>query len=285
MYNSSMIILSYIFYFLVATIAPIQRRWLSVKNEGGNKIDLSFKVTLVSSLLILILPLFSPFELHGSWLKITLLLIASSVGGMGYYISYFTAQRHVEAGVTSVLGNTYVPITILLSTVFLGEGLKGLQIIGVLLLITAMVIVSKKHKIGKMKYDKYFWLMIFSGISLSILLVASRELMKITGFTASLILSWWAICIGLGILAFFSKGKTTYTKKDLVITGFLKFIQDLSWGMLTFFVANLSLVSSITTFKVVIMFIVAAIFLKEKDGIWRKIFGSLIAVIGLLLMR
>jgi drug/metabolite transporter (DMT)-like permease len=279
-----MILLSYLFYFIAATIAPIQRRWLSTRNEGGNKINLSFKVTFVAALLILLLPLFSPFELQGPYTTIILLLIAAAIGGVGYYVSYFTAQRHVEAGVTSVLQNIYTPITIVLSTVFLGEGLQESQILGTILLLVAAVIVSKKHRIGRISFDKYFWLMIFSGISLSVLLVANRELMKITGFTASVVLSYWTVCIGLGVLTFLTKGVTTYTKKDIVITGSLKFLQDLSWAMLTFFVANLSLASSVTTFKIVIMFIVAAAFLGEKGDLQRKIVGSLIAVAGLLLM-
>lgn len=280
-----MTFLAYIFYFIVATVAPIQRRWLSTRNEGGNKIDLSFKICIVAAPLMLLLPFFSPFVLSGSYLTIALLLIVSGIGGIGYYVSYFTAQRHVEAGTTSVLGNVYTPITIVLSTLFLGEGLRGLQILGAALLIVAAVIVSKKHKIGRITYDKYFWLMIFSGVSLFLVLVANRELMKITGFTASIMLSWLVVCLGLGILAFFAKSKTTYTTKDLIITGWLKFIQDLVWGILIYVVANLSLVSAVTTFKIVIMFVVAAIFLKEKDELGRKIFGSLIAVAGLLLMR
>jgi len=279
-----MILLSYFFYFIVSTIAPIQRRWLSTRNEGGNKINLSFKVTFVAALLILLLPLFSPFELQGPYTTIILLLIAAAIGGVGHYVSYFTAQRHVEAGVTSVLQNIYTPITIVLSTIFLGEGLRESQILGTILLLVAAVIVSKKHRIGKISFDKYFWLMIFSGISLSVLLVANRELMKITGFTASIVLSYWTVCIGLGVLTFLTKGVTTYTKKDIIVTGSLKFLQDLSWAMLTFFVANLSLVSSVTTFKIVVMFIVAAAFLGEKGDLQRKIVGSLIAVTGLLLM-
>jgi drug/metabolite transporter (DMT)-like permease len=280
-----MTLLAYLFYFIAATIAPIQRRWLSTKNEGGNKIDLSFKVSFVAAMLVLILPLFSPFVLHGSYLTITLLLITGGIGGIGYYVSYFTAQRHVEAGTTSVLGNIYTPATIVLSTLFLNEGLRGLQILGAVLLVVAAVVVSKKHRIGKITYDKYFWLMIFSGVSLSVLLVANRALMKITGFTASTILSWWVVCLGLGVLALFVKSRTTYTKKDMVVTGGLKFVQDLAWAALTYVVANLSVVSSVTTFKIVVMFVVAAIFLKERDDLGRKIFGSFIAVVGLLLMK
>jgi uncharacterized membrane protein len=43
-------------------------------------------------------------------------------------------------------------------------------------------------------------------------------------------------------------------------------------------------VSSITTFKVVIVSVAAALFLNEKEDLPRKIIGSIIAVIGLLLM-
>ncbi len=280
-----MTLLAYLFYFIAATIAPIQRRWLSTKNEGGNKIDLAFKVSLVAAAFILILPVFAPFHLQGPYSSVIMLLLASAVAGAGASVSYFAAQRHVEAGVASVLGNIYTPITIVLSTIFLNESLKGLQIVGAGLLIVATVVVSKKHRIGKIHYDRYFWLIILNGVCLSVLVVANRELMRITGLTASIVLSYWAVCLGLGVLAFFTKGKTTYTKKDLIITGGLKSLQDLSWGVLTFVVANLSLVSAVTTFKIVIIFVVAAIFLNEREDLGRKIFGSLIAVGGLLLMR
>lgn len=277
--------LAYAFYFLAATVAPIQRRWLARRNEGGDKIDLSFKVSFVRALFVLMLPLFSPFVLSGSFREIGILLLLSAIGGIGYHLSYFTAQRHVEAGVTSVLGNSYTPITIVLSSLLLGESLRGLQVLGAVLLIIASVIVSKKHRIGTAKYDRYFWLMVFSGFSLSILLVADRQLMKITGFTASTVLSWWAVSLGLFVLTLFSKGKTTYTSKDLVVTGGLKFFQDTSWAVLIYVVGNLSIVSAVTTFKIVLVFIIGALFLGEKEDLGRKIMGSLIAVLGLLLMK
>ena len=70
-----------------------------------------------------------------------------------------------------------------------------------------------------------------------------------------------------------------------MVTGGLRFLQSLSWVILIFMVGNLSIVSSITTFKVVIVFIAAAIFLKERSDLPRKIIGSLVALAGLLLMN
>jgi drug/metabolite transporter (DMT)-like permease len=210
------------------------------------------------------------------------------VAGMGltaYSICYYTAQGHVEAGTTSVLSNFYTPITIVLSTLFLKETLHGWQIFGATLLILAAFIVSKKHRTGRLSFDKYFWLMIFAGLFLSIFLLANTQLMRMTGFTTSTILSWWAACLGLGIVKIFFPGKTTYSKKDLAITGGLKFLQDLSWTILVYIIANLSLVSAVTTFKVVLIFLLAALFLRERDDLGLKILGSAIAVIGLFLMR
>ncbi|HET9850478.1 MAG TPA: hypothetical protein VFP35_02530 [Candidatus Saccharimonadales bacterium] len=42
--------------------------------------------------------------------------------------------------------------------------------------------------------------------------------------------------------------------------------------------------SAITTFKIVLVFISGAIFLRERQDLKRKIAGSLIATAGLLLM-
>jgi drug/metabolite transporter (DMT)-like permease len=276
---------AFLIYFILSPIAPLQRRWLSKRNEGGDKIDLSFKVSLVAALLVSFLPLFSPFKLHGSAVIIITLLILSVAGGIGFYVLYFMSQRYVEAGVTAVLGNIYTPITIILSTLFLGESITGLQIIGTILLIISALIVSKKHRIGKVSFDKHFWMMLGSGVFLSVLLVANRQLMKITGFTASTVLSWWGLAIALGMLSLLNKSKTTYTNTELLVTGGLKFCQDLLWAVLTLLVANLSLVSAITTFKIVIMFIAAAVFLKEREDLKLKIFGSVLAVVGLMLMK
>ena len=182
------------------------------------------------------------------------------------------------------MGNVYTPLVIILSTIFLGESLGGMQIIGTILLLASAVIISKKHKTGPVTFDKYFWLMLSSGAWLSILLVASRALLKVTGLTASVVIIWWALCLALGFINLFEKQRTTFTKKEILITGFFKSLQDLYWAILTLIVANLSLASSVTTFKIVVIFIIAAVFLKEREGIGRKVIASLIAIGGLLLM-
>ncbi len=279
-------ILSYLFYFVAATASPLQRRWLATKKQTENgQISFAFQVTFIVVILSLLLPFFKPFQLQGNLFSLVWLSLVCGLFGAGYFISYFTAQKHVEAGVSTLVNNIYTPITIVLATIFLNEKLTALQISGTVLLLVGMIIVSKKHQIGKFRFDKYFMLVVFSGIFLGISLTAERALQKITGFTAGTMLSWWIQCAFLGALALITNDKNKYTKKDIAITGVLRFFQSLSWVVLIFVVGNLSLVSSITTFKVVVVFVAAAIFLKEREDLPRKILGSLVALAGLLLMK
>ena len=280
------IFFSYIFYFIAASASPLWRRWLAKEKNAENtgQISFAFQTMLVVVALSIFLPFFQPFHISGDKFHLLILALICGIFGGGSYISLFIAQRYVEAGVSAVVVNIYTPITIVLATIFLNERLNFSQILGTILLLIAMVIVSQKHRIGKFKFDKYFLLMLLSGILLAFCLVAERVLIKTTGFTAGVMLSWWPKCIFLGIATLITKNRNLYSKKDIALTGVLRFFHDLSWYILLVVVGNLSLVSSVTTFKIVFMFIAGALFLNEKEDLPRKIFGSIVAVVGLLLM-
>ncbi len=279
--------LAYIFYFIAASTSPLQRRWLAVNREADNdgQIDFAFKVVFIVAFLGLIIPFFEPIKLSGDYLLIGLLSLTCGLFGAGFYITYFVAQKHVDAGITTLVSNIYTPVTIILASVFLNEGLTFIQIIGTVLLLFAIVLISKKHRIGKFHFDKHFLMMLGGGVMLGILLTAERSLQKITGFTGGTLLSWWSQAIILGAATLIFNDKTRHTTKDTLITGALRFFQSFSWVILIFIVSNLSVVSAITTFKVVLIFVAAALFLNEREDLPRKVFGSVIAVVGLLLMK
>lgn len=279
-------ILAYLFYFIAASVSPLQRRWLAVKREGGGQIAFSFQTMLIVALLgTIVLPFIHPFALQGDRnLLFTLVLVCGLTGGL-HFVSNYSAQKHVDAGLSTIIVNIYTPVTIIIASLFLHEGLKYTQIIGTVLLLVAMVLVSKKHRIGHFCFDRYFWLMFLSGLALGIDLSSERALMKTTGFTVGVLLSWWAQTLSLGAATLLFKNRTTYSLKNSLVTGGLKFFQSLSWVLLLLIVNNLSVVSAVTTFKVVIIFVAAALWLNEREDLPRKIIGSLIAVAGLLLMK
>ena len=280
-------ILAYLFYFVAASASPLQRRRLAkTKNKENNgQIRFAFQVSAIVALLSLVLPFFQPFQWKGNgWLTICLGVVCG-VFWASYFICAYTAQKHVEAWVSSLVSNINTPIAIILATLFLHEGLTMIQIAGTCLLLVGMVVVSKKHKIGRFTFDKYFVLMTLSGVALGACITAERALMKITWFTAGTMISWWSQFLFLGLTARYTRQKRVYSPKDIAITGVLRFFQSLSWVVLIFVVGNLSIVSSITTFKIVIVFIAAAFLLGEREDMPRKILWSLIAVVGLLCMK
>jgi uncharacterized membrane protein len=283
------IILAYIFYFVAASASPLQRRWLAKKKDATmsprGQISFAFHTVLILVLGSFFLPLIEPARITGDISKLIILPIICGFFGMWHFIFGYIAQRHVDAGVSSLVNNIYTPITIALSIMFLNEGLTGKQIVGTIILLVAMIIVAKKHRIGKFKFDKYFLMTVASGVMLGVLLVSERALQKTTGFSMGTMMSWGSQFLFLGLATWITKSKHTYTNKEVLTTGGLKFLQGLSWVTLVFIVGNLSVVSAVTTFKIVIVFILGALFLNEKEDLPRKILGSIIAVIGLLLMK
>jgi drug/metabolite transporter (DMT)-like permease len=281
------IFLSYIFYFIAASLSPLQRRWLLKARDFTTReqITFTFQVILILFIGSFTFPFFSPFYLSGNVYYLFFLALMCGLFGAGSQIASYNAQKHLDAGVSSIVANIYTPITIVLSSLLIHEGLSLQQIFGTILLLFAMVIISQKHRIGKFSFDKHFLLMLLSGVLIAVVLVAERQLQKTTGFSAGVMFSWGAQALFLGLTALFIGSKHQYTTKEVLTTGILQFFQALSWVILIFVVGNLSIVSAITTFKVVIIFIGAALFLNEREDLPRKILGCAVAVIGLLLMR
>ena len=281
-----MIIFSYIAYFVLSTIAPLQRRFIIVRKnpESSEQIRLAFEVMVMLTLGSLVFQFFSPLYFFGDKIRLLLLALTCGVFGMGYFIANYTAQKHVDAAITSVVVNIYTPLTIIFSSVFIKEGLTNIQILGTVLLLIAMFIISKKHRVGRFSFDRYFMMMILSGVLLAVLLVAERALQIQTGLSGATMLSWGSQCFFLGIATLFLKSKHTYTNKEIVSMGVFTLLSSISYVVLVYNVGNLSLVSSTTTFKIVTIFIAAALFLNEREDLGRKIFGSIVAVVGLLLM-
>lgn len=240
---------------------------------------------MITVILSLVLPLFEPFRIEWNIFYLIILWLICGISGAISFITFFIAQKYVEAWISNLVSNIYTPITIILATLFLNEKLTNIQIIWTIFLLIWMIVVSKQHKIGRFKFDRYFIMVVIAWITLGITITAERALQKMTGFSAWTMISWWSQCATLGIITLITKDKNYYTKKDIAITWVLRFLQSLSWVTLLFVVWNLSLVSAVTTFKVVIVFIAGAIFLNETDHLPRKIIGSLIALIWLLLMK
>jgi drug/metabolite transporter (DMT)-like permease len=281
------IFLSYLFYFVASTVSALQIRWLTKKKDLASTEQVLFTFQLIFILFLgsLTFPLFSRFYIAGNHLHLFLLALVCGICGIGANLFSIIAQKHLEAGVTTLVMNIYTPISIFLASILLHEGLGLLQIVGTILLLFGVVLVSQKHRVGRFSFDKYFLLTVLGGIFLGVLIVAERALMKATGFSAGVMLSWGFQALCLGIVALLTKSKHTYPAKEVVSMGLVRFFSATSWVTMVYILGNVSLASSVSTFKVVTVFVAAAIFLGEREDLPRKILGSLVAILGLLLMK
>lgn len=278
-------VFAYLFFFIAATASPLQRRHLATKRQtDAGQIAFAFHVMLITTVLSLGLWASKSPELNTTILSTFSLSFICGLFGSVALATQYAAQRHVEAGTLTVVGNIYTPVTIILATVLLNERLQPLQIVGTLMLLVAAVLVSQKHRLTRWKFDRYFFLIVISGIAMGLVITAERVLIRENGITAGTWLSWSSQTLFLAFATFVSKQKSQHNLRETSITGSLRFLQQLSWVILITVVANLSVVSAVTTFKVVIVFAAAAIFLHERDDMRRKVIGSLVAVVGLLLM-
>jgi len=276
---------AYIFFFFAATASPLQRRHLAKKRQTDiGQISFAFYVMLITTALSSVLWLFKTPEINTSLVVAAGLAFICGVSGAVALASQYQAQRHVEAGTYTVISNVYTPVTIVLATLLLNESLKPVQVLGTMLLLVSVVLVSRKHQLTRWHFDKYFFLMVLSGVCMGLVLTAERALIKENGITTGTWLSWSSQALMLGLASLLSGQKSQHTLNETLLTGSLRFLQQLSWVILITVTANLSVVSAITTFKVVIVFLAAAILLNERDDLARKILGSLVAVGGLLLM-
>ncbi|MBI2588868.1 EamA family transporter [Candidatus Saccharibacteria bacterium] len=279
------ILLAYIFYFVASTSSKLQRRQLATTRETDvGQIDFAFRVTLIIFVLTPLLILFNrPVFNQPIGTLIMLSTVCGAFGAIALSTQY-VAQRHVEAGLTSLIGNIYAPTTIVLATILLNEGLKARQVIGAILLISSVVLVSRKHRLSRWRFDRYFWLNVIAGVALSFGLTAERALIKYNSLTTGALLSWGSGALFLGLAALASGTKSQHNLKEASLTGSLRFLHQVSWIVLVTVVANLSVVSAVATFSTAVTFFAAAIFLHEREDLKRKIIGSFIAAAGLLLM-
>jgi drug/metabolite transporter (DMT)-like permease len=281
------ILLAYLFYFVAATASPLQRR-LQAKKTQSNVLLLATQTQIVVCCLGLLL-LIKPGQ--GLGLTVSALPISFGIilfGGLFHSLSYLS-QKHVDAAQTSVISNIYTPVTILLAVLFLNDQFTTKQFFGTLILIVAVLLIAVDNITRRtLRISRYSFMMLASGSSLGVILFLEKLMMNMLGAGRGVFISWVLQLIGLAIVSkVFSKNLIGNKPKfrEIALSSILRFAQQVSYVILLVVVGNLAVVSAVTTFKIVFVFAASYILLDERTHIKRKVVGSLLALIGLLLTK
>lgn len=255
-----------------------------------------FKNLFALLLLAAVMPaLHKPLFPDATLTQTGLLLLSGFLGIAVSDTLFFMSLNILGASLAAIVDCFYSPFVIILSYVFLSERLNGWQLSGVLLIITAVLTVARKsHRENGRISRKDFVRGIILGILAMLFVAIGIVLVKpmLSGVEI-----FWATGVRLvggtlGVLAFLPlhpKRREVLRPlldlsnwKTMIPASFLgSFLSLLFWmgGMKFAFVSVAAILNQMNT---IFIFILAAVFLKEKATPW-KIVAVVLAFIGALL--
>ncbi|MEI6477629.1 MAG: EamA family transporter [bacterium] len=277
-------------YFIVATASSLQRRVFAQKTK------LHPTVASLLSQAAIIVPLGIIWALierdwfpNGINVGLILTMAAAGLFQSLYNILSLKCQKEVDATQFAIIANLYTPITIIGATIVLHEGLTAQQAVGMILLVLGAVIVSVKgFSKETLRFSPYTWIAFGASLVLGLALIAERGAIR-----GSSIGSYFVVGYGIQTLAsllfalpYIRKSRPVDYRVEtsgIFWLGLLRFGQFATFALASSLASNVSLISSVTTFKIVFIFIASYLLLKERDHAYRKMIGILFSIVGLLL--
>lgn len=278
-----------ILYFAVATASSLQRRVFAQKTSLHPAVASLFAHSLIIFPLGIIWAVLEK-NWFPSGVNVTLMLAMIAAALFQSFFNNFSlkSQQKVDATQFSIIGNLYTPITIIGSAIYLNEGLTAVQTVGMILLVLGAVVVSVRGFSKKtLNLTKYSWLALLSALVLGVAVIAERSAIKGSSIGSYFVVGYAIQSVFQLIIAWpYLKKNFIYNKQEtsgLIWMGVLRFGQFSTFALASVLAANVSLISSVTTFKIVFIFGASFFILKEKDHLGRKIIGVVLSLIGLLL--
>lgn len=224
-------------------------------------------------------------------------LVRLAFGGLGfalYNICTYKLLTYLDAATSSILGTFKVLFTIMLAAFFLQEDLHGLQIVGAIVLMTAIIYTLMLAKDTDEKTHANRWIpgVAFAIIGSLIFALANTNEKYLLGYmniSTYLFFGWgWQFLISLGLgLTQYKKIKLLKTPKRLTKIMMVALTTALA-GYLFILSAvksdNIALVTVVGNFKLIVVAVLSAWLLKERQKLKEKIIATLTATAGLALI-
>ncbi len=198
----------------------------------------------------------------------------------------FSSLRYTDVSDYNLLSQIYTPISIVLAIVFLSEGLTITQAIGACLLIAGAMVVLKGDK-TRFALTKGNILALLCGAFLGVGVVTTRIAVRLGGLPNytkyGYMMQVSILLVITSKIIYKERAEISNSLRDVTIMGLGRFGQLFSFVLATVYASNLALVSSVTTFNVVLIFGAGYFFLKERKNLKQKLLGVSLAMLGLLM--
>jgi len=276
-------------YLVFATIYSLIRRNLGKNFAEHNRLVNAFFFLAVLWPIGSLIGFLSHPNLHIGWLSLALVLAGSIVWPLSN-LSAYRANRHIDAGMFSILSNLTPIVTITVAWNLLGEGLNSQQLFGAVIILVSAILVTLPSIRRHRRTDRnglMFALLTVVLVGLGI--VFERYMLKRMDIGAYFIFGWGAQTFWMIIFAL-SEYKNIHLLKDRKF-----FLPTLGYGLSAAlrgvgFVAalkfsnNASLVGAAASFLSVSVVVAAFFFTNEKDGLAIKLPAALLGTVGLIIL-
>lgn len=281
--------LTILLYFVGATTVSLLQRKLA----QNSKVPLGLLPALVFA--IIVYPIAVVVSLASGNLHMTvnahslLLLFAASILIGAFNVLPFHLSRHVDATQYVILNNLYTPLTVFLGVFVLNEAFTGKQFFGMVLLVIGAVLVAVKGiKRSTLQFDRWTVYCALASLILGVGLAIERASLNYMSASAYMLFGWGLQTITTITLAWRDwpaiRKLTRLEWKDIVKVGLARTGQVMGFFLSVAISRNVSLVATVTSFRIPLVFIAGFFLLRERDHLLRKSVGVIIATIGLVLV-
>jgi drug/metabolite transporter (DMT)-like permease len=262
----------------------LQRAFL--KEEQSDAYTYAIVFQLLVSFSILIYVLFTGFNIPSLKPILFNLVLMTILYAVANFTLYKGLQL-IEASEMTILLSSKSIWTMWAATIFLNEKITPLRIIGTLLIISGVIVISWKKKV--LKFNKGYTLILISAALFGLAFTNDAFILEVIEAPSFSVLAFGFPAIALLLIRpkSFKELRFFFQKNRLIKV--LEASLFYSIAAVTIYAAyraggNVSQISPITQLTIVINVILSYIFLKERNFLLRKIIGSLLALVGVLLI-
>lgn len=269
--------------FSYSVAALFQR--LAMKKEQSDAVSSSIIFQFLLGLTSGIVALFVGFHMPpvNVWPQ---LLVAGALYAFGS-LFFFRSIQTIEASEMTILGSAGTLVTVILSYIFLQERLSGTQAAGVLLILLAVIIINyNRHKFRLNKGALYSLIgASFYGTAV----IFDAYVLKT--YDAISYLPVMSFIPGIILLGSFPKSVYKLARDvrtidiNLIIYSTLYAFAALMFYIPLQYGALVSQLSTIGRVSIILTVVLAAVFLKERSHIGKKILGAILTTVGIFLIR
>ncbi len=208
----------------------------------------------------------------------------------------FKVLSHLDAGFGSILGTLGTIFTIIFAGIFLNEELSLQQAAGSIILLGAIcygLLVARQHHKGKKNHRAWLWGFIFaviSGFFIGLALVNEKYLLGHMNTSTVLFYVIGAQMVSSLLLGAILEPKGYKLVRDKAVMKLNIFAGSLRSVAAVLFVLalvksnNVAVIGVIENFRLVIIIMLAAILLKERDKLGQKFVAACGAIAGLAII-